>query len=87
MSSIAKSFRFPEGKISEDLATCHPFLSMSRKVVYSNEVGYYYRQRNNSIMHDFNPRRLDALEWSKQIEEFCKIHSVGKGKPLFRMMS
>lgn len=73
-AEIAKAVKFPEGRLSEDLATCHLFLSRANKVVYSNGIGYYYRQRNNSIMHEFNPRRMDALEWAKGIKDYCELH-------------
>lgn len=62
---------FPVGKISEDLATCHLFLNNAKRVAYSNAIGYYYRQHTTSIMHVFNPKRLDALEWALDIEKFC----------------
>lgn len=64
--------RFPLERISEDLATCHLFLNNADKIVYSNYYGYYYRQHNSSIMHIFNPKRMDALEWAQAIEIFCK---------------
>lgn len=66
--------RFPLGRISEDLATCHLFLNNAEKIVYSNYYGYYYRQHESSIMHVFNPKRLDALEWTAEIERFCKTN-------------
>ena len=71
-ADIAQSVKFPEGRLSEDLATCHLFLSKATCVAYTNTIGYYYRQRDNSIMHRFNPRRMDALVWAKSIEIFCK---------------
>ncbi|MGN0159529.1 MAG: glycosyltransferase family 2 protein [Brotaphodocola sp.] len=63
--------RFPEGRLSEDLATCHLIFDAASRIVYCNEIGYYYRQHNMSIMHCFNPGRMDALEWSSEIEKFC----------------
>lgn len=66
--------RFPLGRISEDLATCHVFLNNADKIVYSNYYGYFYRQHESSIMHVFNPKRLDALEWTAEIERFCRIN-------------
>ena len=66
------NIRFPLGRISEDLATCHLFLNNVNKIVYSSYYGYYYRQHESSIMHVFNPKRLDALEWAESIEEYCK---------------
>lgn len=65
--------RFPLGRISEDLATCHLFLDNAKTIIYSDYYGYYYRQHGSSIMHMFNPKRLDALEWTAAIEKFCKL--------------
>lgn len=70
--SVIGDVRFPLGRISEDLATCHLFLDNAKKIVYSDYCGYYYRQHEASIMHVFNPKRLDALEWVNMIENFCK---------------
>ena len=69
---VVGNIRFPLGRISEDLETCHLFLNNANKTVYSNYYGYYYRQHESSIMHVFNPKRMDALEWAQAIEEFCK---------------
>lgn len=63
---------FPEGKLSEDLAVCHLILNNAHKIIYCDQIGYYYRQQGKSIMHVFNERRLDALGWTKNIEQFCK---------------
>lgn len=70
--NVIGSIRFPVGKVSEDLATCHLFLDNADRIVFSKYYGYYYRQQPNSIMHSFNPKRLDALEWTKKIEDFCR---------------
>ena len=72
--NVIGKIRFPLGRISEDLATCHLFLSNAQKIVYSSYYGYYYRQHEASIMHVFNPKRLDALEWTESIEQFCSIN-------------
>ena len=69
--SVLGDIRFPVGRISEDLATCHLFFDRAPRVIYSNYYGYFYRQRENSIMHVFNPNRMDALEWALEIEKFC----------------
>ena len=63
--------KFPVGKLAEDLATCHLFLDNANKVAYTNQVGYYYRQRAGSIMRIFNSNRLDALEWAREIRQYC----------------
>lgn len=72
--SVVANIRFPIGRISEDLAVCHLLINNATKIVYSNHYGYYYRQRKNSIMHVFNLKRLDALQWALEIEKFCKIY-------------
>lgn len=69
---IVKDIRFPVGRLSEDLATCHLFLDKANKIIFVKKTGYYYRQRNSSIMHTFTPKRLDALEWAKNIEMYCR---------------
>ena len=69
---IIGNIRFPYGKLAEDLAVCHKFLFNSKKVIYTSEIGYYYRQHDNSIIHTFNSRRLDAFKWTREIESFCE---------------
>lgn len=78
--NVLGDIRFPVGRISEDLATCHLFLSRATRVVYSNHSGYFYRQRENSIMHVFNAKRMDALEWALEIEKFCSRFYPGIAK-------
>lgn len=69
---IIEGILFPNGRLSEDLAVCHLFFDKSNCIVFSEQIGYYYRQRSGSIMHDFNLKRLDVLDWSSSIELFCK---------------
>lgn len=71
---------FPFGKLSEDLAVSHIYLSEANTITYTNKVCYFYRQRGNSIMHQFNPKRLDALYFALQLEEFCKKNFKGLSK-------
>lgn len=71
---IFEHIRFPLGKLSEDLAVCHNVLACANKIVYSDKIGYYYRQQEKSIMHVFNPQRMDALQWALEIEEFCALN-------------
>lgn len=65
---------FPYGKLCEDLAVSHVFLSKSKIITYTSKVCYFYRQRQHSIMHQFNPRRMDALEFALNFEDFCKLN-------------
>lgn len=68
---VFNGIRFPLMRLSEDLAVCHLILNKAKKIIYSNVTGYYYRQQSQSIMHVFNPKRIDALLWAKDIEMFC----------------
>lgn len=55
--------RFPIGKRNEDEFTTYKLLYESKKVIYIYEKFYYYRQRENSIMHSkIDINRLDYLE-------------------------
>lgn len=87
--SVIGEVRFPVGRISEDLATCHLFLDNADWIVYSDYYGYYYRQHATSIMHIFNPRRLDALKWARSIERFCaeNIHKFVRLHTVEHLMS
>ena len=69
--STLEGIVFPLNKLSEDLAVCHLILNNANSIIYSKRIGYYYRQQQNSIMHVFNSRRLDALQWTREIEAFC----------------
>lgn len=63
---------FPYGKLCEDLAVFHIYFSEAKKITYSSKICTFYRQRQSSIMHQFNLRRMDALEFALNLEEFCK---------------
>lgn len=63
---------FPYGKLCEDLAVAHIYLSAAKIITFTSKICCFYRQRNNSIMHQFNPRRMDALDFALNLEEFCK---------------
>ena len=70
--AVIGDIRFPAGCLSEDLATFHLFMSNAKIIVWINQIGYYYRQRDNSTMHVFNPKRMMAIKWAKDIEAFCE---------------
>lgn len=69
--NIVEDVLFPEKKLSEDLAVCHVFFDKADRIIFSNQIGYYYRQRAGSIMHKFNINRLDALYWANNLELYC----------------
>lgn len=70
-----KDIRYPFGCLSEDLAVCHLILSNANKVVFSTEIGYYYRLRPFSITtKSFTDNHMDALGFALDIEDYCKKH-------------
>lgn len=50
-ASFFQDFRFPEGRLHEDEFTTYKLIYNARKIVWSNCVLYFYRQREGSIMH------------------------------------
>ena len=70
-SSIVNKNRFPDGKFFEDLFTVYKFLNDAKKVVFTPEIHYYYRQNEISLMHkDFENSILDELSAIDEIESF-----------------
>ena len=63
--------QFPEGKIHEDLSTTYRLFANADKSVYTNEIGYIYVKRENSILTTtFNENRLDAFKGWEEILSF-----------------
>lgn len=68
------NIQFPEGRIHEDLSTTYKLFAKADKVVYTNNIGYIYVKRENSILTSkFNNRRLDAFIGWNEILIFMKI--------------
>lgn len=72
---------YPVGKIHEDTFTTYKLLYYAEKIVYVNYVGYFYRQRENSIMSStFNMKNLSIVEATR---EACDFFSNNGEKYLF----
>jgi glycosyltransferase involved in cell wall biosynthesis len=70
-----ESIKFPEGRIHEDLSTTYKLFAKSKKIVYTNYIGYIYVKRSNSILtKKFNEKRLEAFIGWDEILEFMNIH-------------
>lgn len=62
-SELFETIRFPYGKLSEDVFTIYDVVNLTKLIVYSNEIGYYYYTRQGSIINSkFNPRQMDVVE-------------------------
>ena len=75
--SLIKDVRFQLGKLHEDDYTTYKFVFATEKVVdIQNADFYYYRIREDSIMHSsYSLRRLDAIQASDdQLTFFKKNH-------------
>ncbi len=73
---IFKNIRFPVGKYFEDLGTTYKLLYNSNKVVVSNSELYFYYQRESSIIHKKNEKRIDDLQYNlNEIEKYINSNS------------
>ena len=62
-SCIAKKFDFPYGKFHEDILWSYQVFGSAERVSIIDYTGYYYMQRDNSIMGEgYSIKRLDALD-------------------------
>ncbi len=55
-------FRFPYGKLHEDLHTTHLIFDKCSLISLVHEPLYYYYQNNSSITHVYSIKRLDAVD-------------------------
>ncbi len=67
---ILDDVKFPIGIVHEDTATSYKIFEKANKISVINEKLYYYRQREGSITHKFNEKRLDLINVLKQRQNF-----------------
>lgn len=67
---LFQEIRFPVSKICEDVFTTYKLFFISKKIVKSSFVGYFYRATPNSITHNFNKKRLDVFDGYLECNEF-----------------
>ena len=72
--NLFAGIRFPAGRLYEDLYVFHRVAIRASNYVCSSKVVYLYRQRSGSIIHTFNPRRLDVLDITEGIEAHMRRH-------------
>ena len=57
------AYRFPVGKLYEDLATTYKVVGDANRIAYGDKIVYYWIQRSGSIMHSqFDHRHFDGME-------------------------
>ena len=87
--SIIENIYFEVGKYHEDEFWSYQVIGKARKVSLTEHIGYYYRQRQGSIMDEaYSVRRLDAIEAKcrRQVyleKNYPKLISCGKMNLLF----
>lgn len=60
--SIFKNIKYPLGMVEEDEAVIFDLFKKAKKISFIDEKIYNYVQREDSIMHNFSLKRLDAIK-------------------------
>ena len=69
---LFEQIRFPEGELYEDFAIFYQIVFVCNNIIYMDYRGYYYLQRDGSIMHSgMSVERMKLIENSKKILMFC----------------
>ncbi|MBR3611434.1 MAG: glycosyltransferase family 2 protein [Oscillospiraceae bacterium] len=70
-------------KHGEDLLQSLQIVTDAKKIVYIDEVLYYYRQRENSTVHSFDPNRHKSIKAVHQeLEKYIDLWEVPEYHPL-----
>lgn len=69
---LFKEINYPNLKLHEDAFIIHHLLDLSKRIVYTNEILFYYFQRDNSITKKYNLQRLDEVYALKDRLNFFK---------------
>lgn len=93
---VFKDIRYPKGKIHEDEFIAYQLLYFSNTVVYTEEILYFYVQREDSIIHrKYDEKNLVMLEMAEQticffqkrkeieLERLAVERALGLGKMLY----
>lgn len=76
-----ETIQFPIGRKFEDMAVMHLVFEKAKKIVYKNEIGYYYIKRSNSIMKSISDTLVNDLrEMSILREDYIKKNIVENEK-------
>ncbi len=66
---IFDSLRFTPGITYEDLDLIDRIILRAKEVCVIKRQGYYYRDRGGSILHVWNPKRMDVLSVMSEMEQ------------------
>lgn len=68
-AALFDDIRYPVGRYYEDFAIIYPLLKKCRRVVKTDLPLYGYRQRENSILDKFSPKRADVIRIGEELEQ------------------
>lgn len=72
-ADLIRSIFFPVGKYHEDAFWSYQAIGTAERVSVTDHVGYYYWQRNGSIMSEkYSLKRLDAIEALEQRQDYLE---------------
>ena len=70
---IFKNIRYPVGELYEDIKIIDKIIENANKIVYTKYKGYFYLQRNGSIMHSkINKEKFVLLKTMERLLEFIE---------------
>ncbi|MFB7138221.1 glycosyltransferase family 2 protein [Gottfriedia sp. NPDC056225] len=86
-ATLFRDIRYPEGKLYEDIFTTYKLFACADKLVYSNKIGYYYVQREGSILRSkYNVRKLDCIQAFSEFKAYVdQCFPELSGKLLWRL--
>ena len=72
--SLFSEVQYPEGKLFEDLDTTYKLFSKTDAIAYGSRFIYFYRQREESIMHQSLTEKMieDGLDAAENVIRFMK---------------
>ena len=70
---LFNEIRFPVGKIYEDIAIMYYVFDKAKSVVFADYPGYFYLQRNTSIIRNkFSDSKMSVIDFVEENERFLK---------------
>ena len=85
-SSIFDELRFKPGMIHEDEYIVAQEFAEANIISFYLKPLYYYVQQSNSIMHNFSPKRLNAMKAFDKRISFCKNNKLERFVPFLKIL-
>ena len=76
---LFEGLRFREGKINEDIDLKYKVLQRSKRMVYSNQIKYFYFQAGDSIsMGGLKRKDFDLYEAAEELNKMTSVEDYGQ---------